>query len=250
MARNEEYQQDFLWFAYFGITRTEATAGSDHSAAMGQCIRRAYLDLSRRVPYTYSMDTLKKWPKAEREAYMELKRNFKGDVEQRLVDQIAELFREPSLDFDAWHKNLCSRTEEHLSIMEIAASYEGLLSKDFSVGLAQKWVNMTLKNMLVMGLWEEQLSPRRKFLHIPIDSYIISAAHVDLGQPVFEGEQATGLGIKVDIEKWSQIDTYEKYMDYQKAVRTALKGASPIDWEGPAWIAQAKKEKRKEEQET
>lgn len=240
-----------MWFTYFGITRTEAVADGELTTALRQCIRRAYLDLSRRVPYQYSIKKLKEKTEEERNAYIKLKKNFKLAVEDHLVAQIGRLLDDANLDFDTWHKGLCSPTED-LCIDRIAAKHKGLLSEAaaFSVGLSQKWVNMTLKNMLVMGPWDDRLLKRRTVLHIPVDSYILDAARVDLGKPIFEREKATGLGVTMKIGKWSQIDSYQKYMGFQEAIRQTLAETThqaPIDWEGPAWIAQAKKNKTAED---
>lgn len=48
----EQYQQDFLWAAYFGITGTEAIR--EPNKCVDKCIDCAYLDLNRTIHYRLS----------------------------------------------------------------------------------------------------------------------------------------------------------------------------------------------------
>ena len=100
---------------------------------------------------------------------------------------------------------------------------------------------MTLKYMLVTGEWDDKLEHYKSFLHVPLDSYIIAAAKQNEKEKIYDGMAIYGLGVEDRIGTWSKITDYEKYLEYQKAIRKKVK--SPIDWEGQAWIAQAKREK-------
>ena len=65
------------------------------------------------------------------------------------------------------------------------------------------------------------------FFHIPMDNYIYNAVKKQLG-------------IKIPKKRWSRIDTYEEYMDYQEEIWEKIKGQLPIEWEIFNWLEEAK----------
>lgn len=244
----QDFQQDFLWFTYFGITKTEAAKDETREAAMRRCIERAYLDLSRTLNYTKSTTWLdgkegKAWEL--REKYICLKRQFKQNVIQNLSAQIKELLVSAGADFDEWHEKACDGICELAGTSDCGVDLFENGRESFTYGQAQKWVNMTLKNMLIMGLWE--MEEVKKNMHIPLDSYIFKAAAVNNGESIHDGDEVKGLGVLNSLGKWSKITNYKEYRAYQKRIRDAVEKTDykfPIDWEGPAWIAQAKEENK------
>ncbi len=85
----------------------------------------------------------------------------------------------------------------------------------------------------MMGLLNDKMKP--KFIHIPIDNYIIDAAK-KTGK-ISKLLDIEGLGIEPTFtEKWSQLHCYNKYLEYQKNIRKELmiRNCMPIDWESEA----------------
>ncbi len=242
MFDRKQYQQDFLWYSYFGIVNSDIQNGS--ADPEGVCIRRAYLDLNRTLDYSKSESVLKKETKDVQKAYSESKRIFRNEIEKKLKELITGLLSETEASeaaFDAWHRRAC---EEVLTIANNSKyNHEPLFAKRMTYGQAQKWINMTLKYMLVMGLRQKEMEKIVLYMHIPLDSYIFSAASVKEGGVIYDGDAAKGLGIKKPDIVWSQLSP-EQYIAYQSAARAkvSLLNMSSIEWEGAAWIAQAKKE--------
>ena len=91
----------------------------------------------------------------------------------------------------------------------------------FFYGQVQKWVNITLKNMLVMELWDKDFEKIRNCLHVPIDNVILKPIKCDLG-------------ISFSVKSWSRWNSCE-YKKLQVDIRDKLKNKSPIDWEYEKW---------------
>jgi hypothetical protein len=104
---------------------------------------------------------------------------------------------------------------------------------DFSYGLAQKWLNITIKNMIVMEKWDSQLAKVKHYLHVPVDNYILDGARADFEDIVTS---------KKPWSKWN----YEEYKIFQKALRKKLNVTPPIVWEFDVWVKMATREKVKQ----
>lgn len=153
--------------------------------------------------------------------------------------------------FGLWHKAKC---EEIMGTMNTAIFQDDSLilkSNSFTYGLAQKWVNMTLKYLWLLDMLPNGLSEAE--LHVPVDSFILEALK-ETQQFNTEGNKITGSGESYyyNGEAWSAISDPENYKKLQKEIRDIAKeqGISPIQWEGPVWIKVAQnRETRKKEQE-
>lgn len=103
----------------------------------------------------------------------------------------------------------------------------------FTYGQAQKWINMTLKYLAVLG--HPTVAGVYPYLHVPIDSIVYAEAEhpsAGIAVPRPPGGRA-----------WSRL-TREQYRDYQQSLRTAIATHSdgslaPLDWEAQAWITRA-----------
>lgn len=239
MSENTQYQLNFLWAAYFGIKKDEAEG--DEDKAIRACCRRAYRDLSRTLKYTYSSSELDSWTKEKKkdeDAYKEGKENkdtytekmkkYKNDVEEKLTELCKNIPTEEGA-FKEWHFAACKYiidksnvacdlitggNKEHVALFKAAPT----------IGQAQKWVNMTLKYMLVMGI--ERMEALKPVLHVPVDSYIIEKAQDELD-------------VQSPFPNWSKINDYGKYLNYQDDIKknaAEKKNKTAIDWEGDAWI--------------
>lgn len=166
---------EFLVGTYFGDVNEENV--------YEKCIARAYRDLSRKIPYKYSTEKLKEMKKnneIECNHFKELKSRFIASLTDYLIIHIKE-YEDPLVLIEG----ILKKAENYTNVFE-----EG---KGFCYGLAQKWVNMTLKY-----LWLFEKCPiEEQKLHAPLDSYIIHAL-IDNGE-----NNKYGLGI--DIESDSHV---------------------------------------------
>jgi len=218
----------FLVATYFGDVNEEKV--------YEKCIYRAYRDLARKIPYRYSVEVLKKMQKedeAECNHFKELKSRFIAAESFYLKEQI-----DKCVDPTALIEGVIKKASYYKKAF--------IESEKFSYGLAQKWVNMTLKYLWLFGKCpiEEQK------LHAPLDSYIISALSDD-------GENNKyGLGIEIGNNNyaklkninWSTLEDLDFYNSIQVIISKAVcqKGfegiKSRIAWETVAWMEQARLE--------
>jgi hypothetical protein len=185
-----EEQQDFLVRLYFGGDKDD----------LERCISRAYLDFNRTLVGIGNLP------------------GAKAKAASHLHDSLLDLSsREAAIasqsDFDNWHKQICKRLKE---IFES----EGYSS--FSVGHAQKLVNMSLKYIFVLGatripgfIW------LYKYCHVPIDRIILQRV-------------AKSVPSKFGVA-WSKLNDYSNYLDFQTRFRIAYSGSSPLAVEFRVW---------------
>ena len=185
----QEDQQDFLCRLYFG-------ADDDK---LGAIIQRAYLDFSRTVTKAAEFP------------------NARQSASQFLRDEISAL---PNLTtnisqagFDEWHERICH---------SLCTEYSKAGYDNFYIGQAQKWLNMAMKYVYVMG--EKRLggyAPLYSLCHVPIDNIVLQST------------QFKGL---VQIEKpWSRISDYATYFAFQLAARRKYPSWAPLAVEFWAW---------------
>lgn len=243
---------DFLLYSYFGIKESDLKPQSKKVPYI--CAKRAYLDLARTVKYNYSSSELeemksKKSSEEDRDeannfidSKNELIKNICENILSSVKTEKGEISFENS-DFDDWHKAKC---EEIINFMNnsIDKSNTNILNKDFTIGQAQKWINMTLKYLWLLDALPKNIC--EKDLHIPIDSYIIEIAYDNKNK----FENALGLLEEKPKESWSKLPEYKKYFEIQEAIRKAIKTNAtnetiPIKWESLAWIEVAEKQANK-----
>lgn len=115
------------------------------------------------------------------------KREYKNAINKVIANSIEALFKQSlqsSLAFDKWHIDLYNKMRNLTEVHEIQIT--------FTYGIAQKWINMTLKYMLIMELWDDMLIPLKPFLHASIDNNILEAAwddFEDISMPLSKGEK-------------------------------------------------------------
>lgn len=245
---------DFLLYSYFGIKESDLNDQSKKDIPY-ICAKRAYLDLARTVKYSYSSSELEEMKsKKSSEEDKDKATNF-IDSKNELIKNICENILSPiktkegeisfkNSDFDDWHKAKC---EEIINFMNnsIDKSNTKILKKEsFTIGQAQKWVNMTLKYLWLLNALPTGVKP--EYLHVPIDSYIIEIAYDNKNK----FENALGLLEEKPEESWSELYKYEEYFKIQEAIRKAIKTNTtnetiPIKWESLAWIEVAEKQANK-----
>lgn len=181
---------DFLVRCYFG-------EGNDF---LRLCVQRAYLDLSRTLRGFAGYADGQKLREASHEHVVELVRELR--------------IAAPSQDsFDAWHRNACTS-------LRLQYAQNGF--NRFTFGQAQKWLNMTLKYVFVLG--EERLpgyAPHYAFAHPPIDNVFVGAAKA-VGGPELP-------------MPWSRLDDYDAYFALQRKYRALFTGDAPMAAEFRLW---------------
>ena len=122
------------------------------------------------------------------------------------------------VDFDQWHRNMCTC---------IRCFYAKKGYESFTVGKAQKWINMSLKYIYFYSNERENFSKYLNKLHVPIDRVMANHIAVLIHElPGYERYTFKALGDSFDAEKanycWSKIDDYDQYLDCQKRIRNKL----------------------------
>ena len=218
--RNSE---DFLWYVNFGITKAQASA--DKNAALEKCINIAYEDSCRHIDYLHSISELNAMKKNSdcdtAEKFENYKTNFKTKCISIIKNCIQELLSNDNIDYDKWHRSLC--TGEDAPDLRLNDIPPGLFKNDvgLTIGQRQKWVNMSIKNMLVMGLWDNELLRYKDKIHVPIDDRIQAKAKSE--------------GIETVLPAWNNINDYEDYLRFQVELREKVK-TPPIIWEWDEWV--------------
>ena len=239
---------DFLWYSYFGITPKDAVSNRENAKMI--CAQRAYLDLCRTLKYFKNTDESKNDPD-----YQTLKETFIECIKKHICHQINRLFKDKE-DFDTWHKTVCDGIVESAQRCEDKKGGQLFKNKEkgtgraFYYGQAQKWLNMTLKYMLLMGLWNDDIQvieDGEKPLHVPVDDYIMDAA-------ACKGKKIKSLltdRVRKNESPWSRW-SYDTYIEFQVQIRgKAGDYKTPMGWEQKAWveIAEYRKEQEKKRQE-
>lgn len=183
---------DFLIYLYFGSVVDPYEAASN----------RAYLDMNRTIRYCGLDDSVR----------LELRQSvttlLKGEIEHLSIHSQEE--------YDAWHYQTSTKMKEIYAKQGIAFTY----------GHAQKWINMMMKYLYVLGA--RDFTELFGYLHVPVDNYIFDAVKKELG-------------IKRSKECWSSWDDYEgQYMDYQRKIREKV-DVDPLRWEFKNWLKEASK---------
>jgi hypothetical protein len=231
---NQQALLDFLTYSYFKIVPKEIYGDRGQTDYSDYCIKKAimkayedatnegaYNTLFKKTIGAEKLDELKAASVAARKASAKF-----------LLSQIQKLSSFAG-DYDEWHYNTCKGLRDNYS--------EVYLEKDgpfFTYGNAQKWVNMSMKYIWMLGLLPIEVPETD--LHVPIDSYIL--------QKLKENNvpEVTGSGETFYYKgrAWSAMTDYKKeYMELQKEIRRI---ASPnlIQWENNAWIRAAEKRKK------
>lgn len=185
-----------------------------------KCARLAYKDVCRTLSYEF--DKYDKQKHGTKKAYEEVcdgqKKKYKEDICELIEKEINEINinKKP---YNEWHKKICE------NVIKESKKYE-FLNEDLRYGQAQKWVNMTFKNMIMFEIEKEKVNSILEFLHVPIDSYIIDYARQEFNIPRPENT-------------WSNLKD-EEYIEYQGSLRKAIedcdtKKRHPIIWEIEVW---------------
>lgn len=131
-------------------------------------------------------------------------------------------------EFDALHANWCA---DRINFFK-AHPHPTRKTFTLTYGQAQKWINMTLKYLAVLG--HPTITHVYPYLHIPIDSIIYEeAAHPITGIAVPRPAGRTS---------WSRLN-HKQYKNYQEQLRDSIthsdSSLTPLDWEAQTWITRS-----------
>ena len=228
-------------FMIYNLIGIDPETCNEMEEIIEQAIQRAYRDAASRV--LSIKDDIK--DEIKREAAQELKNRMESIKSKP----------ESTESFDSWHEDTC---DDLCKFFNKDGIYKDNDNRHFTCGIAQKWVNMTMKYLALIyeafidydypgkGLkkyvewYKDNLYAFEAAFHIPIDSYVIKglkACHKN-------DEKITQI-LSVTWSKWND---YEKYKKVQDAFRKDLKeNEMPLDKENKIWIEIAEKRKAKEQ---
>lgn len=113
--------------------------------------------------------------------------------------------------FDVLHKTACYK---------LISSFGGQV---FTIGQAQKWINMTFKYLHLLDYQDVQKV--YEYCHIPIDSYMLNITNYTMSKA------------------WSKLNDYDEYLEYQNWFRDKYPNDIPLDKEFYLWLEESKKQK-------
>jgi len=142
-----------------------------------------------------------------------------GKERKRLAHEMVEQFVREALAkdwteqaFDNWHMRACASIVRH---------YSKNAFPSFSIGQAQKWLNMSIK--YILSLIEADL------YELPRPSNLWTVAHAPLDDFILTATGAYG-GVR-QCYPWSRIVDYPLYMSVQSWIRSRYPAASALDAE-------------------
>ena len=164
---------------------------------IGAAIYRAYRDFNRTMHGIGEKQT-------------DETKKFLSDFMLAVVDSLTSKQFVSQLEFDDWHKLKC---DELKKVFLLYPAFK------ISYGQAQKWINMTLKYLFALGdNIVNGISTNYIYYHIPIDNIIQNKFLEKYDIPKLS-------------ERWSKIDDYERYLNYQIKVRQTIQNQIPMDVE-------------------
>ncbi len=180
---------EFLFFSYFKITPDEAV---DFCQALNSAIEVAYSDATNQGAFNVQMQKLKEeFEKEKKSLYnciISAKDRAKTDIYSLIKGEKNSLICD-QVKFNEWHDKLCDTIVGLLTTKKEQGTKEnGDITKRFTYGNAQKFINMTLKYLYVMAgslarsnriddevQWCNSVLDKARFFHIPIDDLILRA---------------------------------------------------------------------------
>jgi hypothetical protein len=240
----------FMLYAYFKLDINET-----EDEIIRKALDRAYADATNEGAYnTRLYDDMKNPTEAEKK-----KRKNASD---QMKNQAAEYIRAFLNGLDSF-ENVDAFDEEHGKVCQVLVdSYEKSLgNRKFTYGNAQKWVNMTLKYLYLLGgaycacgypkAFQTSINHCKAWLHVPIDSYIIEALYKVINLPRRKDGRSPDKikklaysTIQSDLIPWSQWEEGH-YISVFSSIREYGQSMSDTDcalvWENKAWTEVAKR---------
>lgn len=241
---------EFLLFEYFGLTLED---GNDQATIVHKAVELAYDDATNQGAFNALFND------------KEIK-NGTRKMASVVEKSVKELY-ESGIAFDDWHKNLCEEICNKYGKICDNNAYP-LANSFFSYGNAQKWVNMTIKNLYVISgaylavgckdnkSFFESVASRSDEYHVPLDNIILGELYKQelLGSrkdgPIRKsGRKEPSYYISGEENgteqkyTWSRIPSQDFYEAFRKKLEDAIhkKEEKPIEWECEDWIERKKR---------
>ena len=215
---------DFMLYSYFKVT-----ADDDKETILKGIINKAYDDATMQRAYNAILPSELKQKSDE----------TKNDVGKKILS---------ILQF-----NISEKVFDPITIMdEIKDVYDKNVNgyfEYFSFGNAQKWVNMSIKYILVINALLSAVNSKHEFckmgnkfeekkaqFDLPVDSYMLEALwdNKDIKIPA----ERKGKYSPDKVTPWSKWNK-DDYIKFRESLHSSIE--CPLDWEGPDWIEVAKK---------
>ncbi|MET3740863.1 hypothetical protein [Faecalicatena orotica] len=210
-------ENKYLLYSHYGI-KENATC----SEIIVRAAKKSYLEFCRRVSF-------------EKNISVDDRRTFEFEVEKLLANMIPRLIEEIVNEdenqelFDRKHNEICE------AIINI---YSGVGGQSY--GIAQRWLNLTLMNLVVISSNLEadylHIKNARKYFHVPVEQYLLEAATTRYKNRFQHGLNLKYAPLKHDKAYSYQMDwfcpgktqpfeywEYPEYIEFQYAVRNKLK---------------------------
>jgi len=185
------------WNGFVALARLDGPGDG-----LNRCIQSAYLTMNR------TLVGIAKSPNAD---------DWRRSMTDCLREKLAALTCRPTWnqdEFDTWHRDTASR------LVQTAENPDF----DFTVGQAQKWINVSIKNAVALG---DRLMPSL--------SCVYDVAHVALDRIVLgELRRRDWMPRRLLQGPWSQLTDYGEYMMCQRLIRENLPGI-PLEEEFHIW---------------
>ena len=215
--------------------------GRDIKDAYKKCSNSAYLDMCRTIRFHDRLKELKCKPKTLIYSIKNEKKKLSDSVAILIERQVEAWLSGVYIDqkiFDKNHKSLC---EAIIKVYKDTTEQKNISGTPHSLsyGQAQKWVNMSLKNLYIYddsnsaGMGMHKLLP---FMHIPIDNVVLDI--VTDKRACYIDSPSVGYGLKKNSSSWSRWSEKE-YLGFRKLLNDRIDalfpGENPIRWELKHW---------------
>lgn len=208
--------------------------GNNDKAAFIRCSDFAYRDMCRTITYALEYNEKHATSSKEKGIIAQKKRDLRDKITQLIKGKTKDWINNTALtkeQFDKEHKLLCET---------IIEKYKGTTNQNepdnsLYFGQAQKWVNMTLKNLYVYSKSNNtslSLDNIIEFFHVPIDNVILDIASGT--KRCYIDPPETKYGVSKPEKAWSKWN-YDDYKEYQEKLEASIKNDCPIIWELTHW---------------
>ena len=237
------YALKFLLCSYFGIA-----LNSEEDWIIDTCINKAYEDATNQGAFNA---LIAKNDIESKELVSQAKEKAKGEILRPLIQKILT----NSLLEEGWHKKACT------DICEVFNKEKKIRCKNrdsaFTIGNAQKWVNMTFKYLYLIAVafqeleetrnkgWVKNVVEKSEKFHVPVDSYILQKLK-KAGEKNVKGRGEEYYYVDAadnDKKTWSSIDRYDLYEEIQRKIADSVpkeySNKNILEWENDAWIEMA-----------
>lgn len=215
---------------------------------------KAYLDMNRTMTFRKEGKSTKEKSDIDKE-----RKSWRDCGTQIIKTHFQNIKCCDNFNFREWHKKLCdelialykSEPDSDSKLVRKNGNKRTNVEASLTYGQAQKWVNMTLKYLWMLGRLDmlnaedsEIIKNHAKEFDIPLDSYILKyaakAKKKSKETSSFEIPENTGLNSEVSFKslggyEWSKINNYKDYQEYQKTLKDKIQQELPLLWELEHW---------------